>query len=108
MLDLTEFLGTPIVPRDVPYKGKTRTFHFLELCADDAEGVFLNAESDPKKNKGLRNKIIAKVVCDESGAAAMTPTEAGKLPNELSNALVSIALEINGLGKKADDEAKNA
>lgn len=107
MLDLSDFIGTTVVEREVEFKGKKRTFYFRELSADEAEAIFLNADADPKKNKGLRNKIISKVVVNENGEQAFKPEEAGKLPNDLSNALNTIALDVNGMGKKAEDEAKN-
>jgi len=107
MLDLTDFIGETVTKREVTFKGKTREFHFRELSSDEAESLFLNVDSDPKKNKGLRNRIISKVLVTESGEAAFTEKEAGKLPNELANQLNSVALEINGVGKKAEEEAKN-
>ena len=108
MLDLTEFLGDTIVDREVAYKGKTKVFRFRELTADEAEGIFLSVDSDPKKNKGLRNRIVAKVVVDADGNQAFKEADVGKLPNELANELQKIALEVNGIGEKAEQEAKNA
>ena len=108
MLDLTEFLGDTIVNREVSYKGKTKTFRFRELTADEAEGIFLSVDADPKKNKGLRNRIVSKVVVDADGNQAFKEADVGKLPNELANELQKIALEVNGIGDKAEQEAKNA
>jgi hypothetical protein len=107
MLDLSEFIGATSIEREVEFKGKKFTFHFRELSADEAETLFLSVDADPKKNKGLRNKIISKVLVTETGEPAFKPEEAGKLPNELANILNSIALEINGVGNKAAEEAKN-
>jgi hypothetical protein len=108
MLDLTDFIGSTFVERDIEFKGKTKKFHYRELSADEAESLFLGVDADPKKNKGLRNKILSQVIVTEAGEKALKPEEAGKLPNELANILNAIALEINGVGKKAEDEAKNA
>lgn len=107
MIDLTDFLGPNIVARDIEYKGKTKTFHFRELSADAVEKLFLGLDSDPKKNKGLRNRIIAQGVTTEEGEVAFTETEAGQLPNEFANLLQAASFDINGLGKKGADEAKN-
>ena len=107
MLDLTGFVDLTPIARDVTYKGNTKTFYFRELGADEAETLFLGVDSDPKKNKGLRNKIISQIVVTESGEKALKPEEAGKLPNELANALNAVALEINGVGNKAAEQAKN-
>lgn len=108
MLDLSDFLGETIVEREVTYKGKTKTFRFRELTADEAEGIFLGVDPDPKKNKGLRNKIVAKVVIDTDGNQAFKEADVGKLPNGFANELQRIALEVNGIGEKAEGEAKNA
>jgi hypothetical protein len=107
MLDLTGFVDTTPIEREVTYKGKTKVFHFRELGADEAETLFLGVDSDPKKNKGLRNKIISQIVVTENGEKAFKVEDAGKLPNELANALNAVALEVNGVGKKAEEEAKN-
>jgi hypothetical protein len=107
MLDLSDFIDTAPIAREVEFKGKKKTFHFRELGADEAEGLFLGVDADPKKNKGLRNRIISKIVVTEGGELAFKPEEAGKLPNELANLLNSIALELNGVGKAAAEEAKN-
>lgn len=108
MLDLSDFIGETIVEREVTYKGKTKTFRFRELTADEAEGIFLGVDTDPKKNKGLRNKIVAKVVVDTDGNQALKEADVGKLPNGFANELQRIALEVNGIGEKAEGEAKNA
>ena len=105
--NLSDFIGPGVVARDVEYKGKTRTFHFRELRADEAEALFINVDKDPKKNKGLRNRVLAATLANEDGSAACTTEEAGKLPNELASLLQTAALDVNGLGAKADDDAKN-
>lgn len=107
MLDLSDFIDTAPTQREITYKGKKKTFYFRELGADEAEALFLGVDSDPKKNKGLRNKIIAQIVVTESGEKAFKVEDAGKLPNELANALNAVALEVNGVGNKAAEEAKN-
>jgi hypothetical protein len=107
MIDLTDFLGPNIVTRDIEYKGKTKTFHFRELSADAVENLFIGLDADPKKNKGLRNRIIAQGIVTEAAEVAFTEAEAGKLPNELANLLQAASFEVNGLGKKAEDDAKN-
>jgi hypothetical protein len=107
MIDLTDFIGPTIVARDIEYKGKTKTFHFRELSADAVEKLFLGLDSDPKKNKGLRNRIIAQGVATAEGDAAFTEAEAGQLPNELANLLQAASFDVNGLGKRGAEEAKN-
>ena len=105
--ELAEFIGPTVVAREVEFKGNTRTFHFRELQADEAEGIFLGIDADPKKNKGLRNRILAATLCDADGKPAITKDEAGKLPNDLANKLQTAALDVNGLSAKAAEEAKN-
>lgn len=107
MIDLTDFIGPSIVARDIEYKGKTKTFHFRELSADSVEKLFIGLDADPKKNKGLRNRIIAQGVATEDGENAFTEAEAGALPNELANLLQAASFDVNGLGKKGSDESKN-
>jgi hypothetical protein len=105
--ELADFVGPGVITREVEYKGKTRSFHFHELKADEAEALFLGMDTDPKKNKGLRNRILAATLCNEDGTPAITKDEAGKLPNDLANKLQTVALEVNGLAAKASEEAKN-
>lgn len=107
MLDLSDFIDTTPIAREVEFKGKTKTFHFRELGADEAETLFLGVDADPKKNKGIRNRIISKIVVTENGEMAFKPEEAGKIPNQLANELNRIALEVNGVGEKATEEEKN-
>lgn len=104
--DLKDFIGSTVTARDVEYKGNTRSFNFRELTAAEAETLFLGVDSDPKKNKGLRNRVISKIVVDAEGNPALTESEAGALPNELANAIQKIALEVNGIGG-SKEEAKN-
>jgi hypothetical protein len=104
--ELAEFIGEAFVSRDITFKGKTRSFNFRELSADQAEEFFGKVDKDQKKNKGLRNRLLALVVCDSKGEAALTEEQAGKLPNELANKLQDAALEVNGLNKTAEDAAK--
>lgn len=104
--DLAEFIGESFVARDITFKDKTRKFYFREMSADEAEEFFAKIDKDPKKNKGLRNRLIALVVCDDNGKPALSEDQAGKLPTELANKLQDAALEVNGLNKKAEDEAK--
>jgi hypothetical protein len=104
--ELIDFIGSTFVSRDIEFKGKTKTFNLRELSADDAEEFFAKVDKDPKKNKGLRNRLLALVVCDAEGKAALTEEQAGKLPNELANKLQDAAFEVNGLNKAAQAEAK--
>jgi hypothetical protein len=104
--ELAEFIGTTFVGRDIEFKGKTKTFYFRELSADDAEEFFGKVDKDAKKNKGLRNRLLAMIVCDDKGNAALNAEQAGKLPNDLANKLQDAALEVNGLNKAAQDAAK--
>jgi hypothetical protein len=105
--DLSDFIGTGINEREIEYKGKTRTFYFRDIPADDAEKLFLNVDKDPKKNKGLRNRVLAATIVDAEGNTALTEKEAGQLPNELANKLQTEALKILGLTPEAAEEAKN-
>jgi hypothetical protein len=104
--ELSEFIGESHVAREITFKNKTRTFHFRELNAGEAEDFFAAVDKDPKKNKGLRNRLLAKVVCDEKGGDALTEKEAAKLPNDLANKLQDAALEVNGMNQKGQDDAK--
>lgn len=104
--DLHDFIGESFIARDITFKDKTRTFHFKELLADEAEEFFGKIDKDAKKNKGLRNRLLALTLCDEKGKPAISEAEAGKLPNELANKLQDAALEVNGLNKTAQEEAK--
>lgn len=104
--DLAEFIGNSFIARDITFKGKTKTFYFRELSADEAEEFFAKVDKDPKKNKGLRNRLLALTVCDDKGKQALTEEQAGKLPTLLANDLQDAALEVNGLNKKAEEEAK--
>lgn len=104
--ELSDFIGTSVVPRDVEHKGKKRTFHFRELSEDESEKLFSGVKADGV-NKGLRKRIIAASVCTETGEPALSVEEAGKLPNTLANSLQAIALEINGFTAQAAEEAKN-
>lgn len=105
--DLSDFIGDAFVSRDITFKGKTKTFYFRELLADEAEDFLGGIDAkDAKKNKGLRNRLLALVIADEKGKPALSVEHAGKLPNELANKLQDAALEVNGLNKSAQDEAK--
>lgn len=104
--DLSEFIGESFVSRDITFKGKTRQFFIRELSADEAEDFFAKVDKDQKKNKGLRNRLLALAICDDKGKSALTEEQAGKLPNELANKLQDAALEVNGLNKAAEDAAK--
>lgn len=104
---IADFIGSTITEREVEYKGKTRTFRFRELQADEAEKIFLNVHKDPAKNLGVRNRLLAATLVNADGTQACTAADIGKLPNELVSALQNIALDVNGLGAKAEDEGKN-
>lgn len=104
--ELTDFIGTTFVAREIEFKEKTKTFYFRELSADDAEDFFGKVDKDAKKNKGLRNRLLAMIVCDADGKPALKEEQAGKLPNDLANKLQDAALEVNGLNKTAQDAAK--
>jgi hypothetical protein len=105
--DLSDFIGKTHQPRNIDFKGNTKEFFFRELTADEAEDFFGSIDTkDPKKNKGLRNRILAKVVCNKDGDPLMTEKEAGKLPNDLANRLQAAALEVNGLAPTSQEEAK--
>lgn len=107
--DLKDFIGPTFVSKDIEFKGNTRTFYFRDLVADEAEDFFAKVDTkDGKKNKGLRNRLIAMILCDAKGNVALSEAEAGKLPNGLANKLQDAALEVNGLNKTAEDAAKNA
>ncbi len=104
--ELSEFIGQTFVEREIEFKGKTKKFYLRELSADEAEEFFAKVDKDAKKNKGLRNRLLAMIVCGTDGKPALTEAEAGKLPNDLANKLQDAALEANGLNKTAQDAAK--
>jgi hypothetical protein len=104
--ELSDFIGASFVSREITFKNKTRLFNFRELSADEAEEFFAKVDKDQKKNKGLRNRLLALTVSDDKGKPALTEEQAGKLPNELANKLQDAALEVNGLNKAAEAEAK--
>ncbi len=113
--ELADFIGNMRVEREIAYKGQTHAFWFRELSADDALEFFQQFGAEPKKktkeeeaaSKEQRNRILARIVCQEDGSDAMTVKEAGKLPLELANKLNKVCLEVNGLGADAEKEAKN-
>jgi hypothetical protein len=105
--ELAEFIGPTHQKKSITHKGSSRDFYFRELSADVAEELFGAVDKDPKKNKGLRNRILAKIVCNEDGSDALTEKEAGRLPIDLANKLQTAALEVNGLGAAAEEAAKN-
>lgn len=113
--DLKEFIGDTVVTREVEFKGKKKEFHFLELGAGESEDFFLGIEKEKKKikddldkNRGLRSKVLEKILCTKDGKPAITAEEADAIPLKLANTLQEIALDVNGLTQKAQEEAKNA
>jgi hypothetical protein len=102
--ELNDLAGDVVVPRDVEHKGKTKTFFFRELSSETAENVFDIFDDSGKvskaKAKGMRNRIIAEVLCNEDGSAAVTEKEIAARPASLTEKLQSIALEVNGVGVK--------
>lgn len=105
MIDLKDFIGETIVPHDVERKGKTLTFYFAEISAEEAEDLFSGiSQTDPKKNKGLRSRVIATIVRNKDGSRAFTSAEANTLPLWLANKLQEFALQVNSL--TGDETAK--
>lgn len=104
--EISEFIGQTFVEREIEFKGKKKPFYFRELSADEAEDFFAKVDKDAKKNKGLRNRLLAMIVCGSDGKAALTEEQAGKLPNDLANKLQDASLDVNGLNKAAQDAAK--
>lgn len=105
--EISEFIGKTFVEREIELKDKKKVFYFREMSADEAEDFFAKIDAkDAKKNKGLRNRLLAAVVCDSEGKPALTEEQAGKLPNDLANKLQDASLEANGLNKAAQDAAK--
>ena len=103
MIDLKDFIGETIVARDVERKGKTHTFHFAEISAEEAEELFIGvSQTDQKKNKGLRARIIATIVRNEDGSRAFKESEANKLPLWLAQKLQELSLEVNALTEDKD------
>ena len=108
--DIQDFIGQQFQARDIAYKGKTKTFHFRELDAGEAEELFsvFNGLDDKQraiKSKGFRNKVLAKILCDDAGASNLTPDEAARIPNQLAIQLQKAALEVNGLDTDTDGKA---
>lgn len=106
--ELQDFIGETIVAREIEHKGNSRTFHFRELTAHDTEELFLNPAVKNSTNKGLRAKIIAKIVCRPDGSAMFTKEEADTLPNSLATNLQEVCIDINGLNQKDEEAEKNA
>lgn len=105
---LNDAVGSTVEAHDVEIAGKPVKVFFRQLMADEAEQFFLKVDkNDPKKNVGMRNQIIAKVVCDAEGLPCITPEEVGKLPNKVADALQDIALKVNTVKKDKPDEPKN-
>jgi hypothetical protein len=104
--ELSEAIGEMRIEREVTIGKTVKKLWFRQLSADDAEEFFGKVDKDPKKNKGLRNRLLAKIVCAADGSPALTEAEAGKLSNQAANALQRIALEVNGISDTAQDEAK--
>lgn len=102
-----DLIGNPVVARDVKYRGKTKTLHFRELSAGEAEDLFLGIANDPSAQKGLRARMIAACVCDAEGHPLMDEAEAAKLPNALSTKLQAICIDVNELSDEGKAEAKN-
>lgn len=105
--------SAPIATRSITVNGKEETFHIRELSADESASifdVFDDAQKlDKKRAKGLRNKIISTCIVDEEGNPIGDATAAGKIPVRLANQLQKIAMEVNGLGPNAvEDAAKNS
>jgi hypothetical protein len=105
--ELSEAIGEMRVEREVMIGKTVKKVWFRELSADDAEEFFGKVDKDPKKNKGLRNRLLSKIVCAADGSPALSEAEAGRLSNQAANALQKIALEVNGLGESAQETAKN-
>lgn len=103
-----DLIGSPVVSRDVQYRGKTKALHFRELSAGEAEDLFLGLSNDPKASKGLRARMIAACVCDADGKPLMNEAEAARLPNAFSAALQAICIDVNGLSEEGKADAKNA
>lgn len=103
--DLQEFAAAPVA-KEITHNGKTKTFYFKELSADEAENLFdiatEDGKTDKKKTKGLDNRILAATLCNAAGATEVTPDEIGKLPAAFRRKLATEAMEVNGLGAKKD------
>jgi hypothetical protein len=111
MFDISEFVGTCIVEREIEHGGKSKKFYFKEVSGEDAETLAAAAQEGSKKGgRGFRAKVISMAVVTAEGEPAFTAEEAKKIPNWLVKALSEIALEVNGFEQKkeAQEEAKNA
>lgn len=101
-----------IIPRDVTFRDRKVSFGFKELSAGDAEDLFspFTIEDEDKKReamKGLRDRIIAKVVRRSDGSE-FTPEQARSLPNPVANEFQKLAMEVNGLsGEEKKSKAAN-
>lgn len=102
---LEHYCGGSVIPRELTYKGKTETFYFRDLGADEAEDFFSQFDAE-KKTKHLRSKIIAKILCTKDGGDAITEAEAGKLATAFATDLQAVCFEVNGIGDKAEADAK--
>ena len=108
--NLVQFCTTSVIAKSVTFNGQEVPCFFRELSADQAEDLFGGIDADPKKNKGLRNRVIASILCNQDGTPALTAAEAGTLKLDLANKIQQAALEVNGFGKSEEAEAaaKNA
>jgi len=111
--ELLEFIGKPFVTRDVTFRGRTKTFNFLELSASDAEVFFAQfsqkSPSGKTQNppKNAISRIVARIVCNDECEPMFTFEEACALPAKLSIMLKEIALKVNGLDDDNEADAKN-
>ncbi len=106
--NLKDFIGDTIHERDLTRGDKVLKIRVRELSANEIENLFIGVDAnDPKKNKGLRNRVIALSVVGEDDKPAFTDATAGALPNDTANQMQAIVFEVNGIGKKAEEPAKN-
>jgi hypothetical protein len=108
--EINDFAGSQVQDRKIEYKGKTKTFYFRELDAGEAEDLFsiftgLDDRQRAKASKGFRNKVLAKILCDEDGAPNLSVEDAAGIRNQLAVKLMDAALEVNGLDTKKDEKA---
>jgi len=115
--ELQEFIGPPIISREIEHRDRKRTFYFRELGTNESEAFLETILPKREKNgkaipgalppKHANARIIAKIVCKENGDPLFTEEEAGKVPTKLAIALRDASLHINGLTEEAKEEAKN-
>ena len=97
--------------KEITVGGRPAVVWARELSGDEVEAISDSFRDEsgvvPKaRNKDMRNAIVAASICDEHGHQQLDPGEVGALPSMLLAALVTFALDVNGMSetKEADEK----